>query len=216
MGQYAVIGLGNFGYYLSIYLNSKGHEVIGVDINEEAVNGVKDTITHAVIADSTDKITLERLNISQVDAAIVCIGSRLEHSILTVQALQEVGVKSIIAKTVNISHAKILKKMGVDKIIFPERDQAVSLGKKLCNGNIIEKLPLGCSMIEIDLPENFKGKSLKDLDLINRYSIQIVGVKRKDQNYEYIPTAELIFEAGDKIIALGKDSGLELFQREEL
>ena len=122
MKQFIILGLGRFGSAVATTLVELGHEVLGIDRDEEIINTLKDKITQAVQADITEERALTELGIKNFDAAIVSIGSDLETSILVSMMLKEMGSKNIIAKAQNNLHAKILKKIGVDKVVFPERD----------------------------------------------------------------------------------------------
>ena len=121
MGQFGVIGVGNFGYYLGRHLYEKGHEVIALDISKVQVQKTKDVVSHAVVADATDREALESLGISHVDAAVVCIGTRMQASILATLHLKELGTKSILAKATSEEHGRILRKVGASEIFFPEK-----------------------------------------------------------------------------------------------
>ncbi|MEE9527301.1 MAG: TrkA family potassium uptake protein, partial [Syntrophobacteria bacterium] len=175
MGQFAVIGLGNFGYYLGSYLYEKGHEVIALDISKSQVQKMKDVVSQAVVADATDREALESLGISQVDAAVVCIGTRMQASILATLHLKELGIKSILAKATSEEHGRILKKVGASEIFFPEKDLAIGVASRLDNPNMLDYLPFieGYSIVELAPPKEYVGKTLKELDLINRFGIQV-------------------------------------------
>ena len=215
MGQFAVIGLGNFGYYLGSYLYEKGHEVIALDISKSQVQKSKDVVSQAVVADATDREALESLGISQVDAAVVCIGTRMQASILATLHLKELGVKRILAKATSEEHGRILKKVGASEIIFPEKDLAIGVGTRLDNPNILDYLPFieGYSIAELAPPKEFVGKSLKDLDLINRFSIQVLAIKEiVPKRFTQIPTGAFLVKDSDALIVLGPDEVLKKLQ----
>lgn len=215
MGQFAVIGLGNFGHYLGGYLYEKGHEVIALDINKSQVQKSKDVVSQAVVADATDREALESLGISQVDAAVVCIGTRMQASILATLHLKELGVKRILAKATSEEHGRILKKVGASEIIFPEKDLAIGVATRLDNPNILDYLPFieGYSIAELAPPKEFVGKSLKDLDLINRFSIQVLAIKEiVPERFTQIPTGAFLVKDSDALIVLGPDEVLKKLQ----
>jgi trk system potassium uptake protein TrkA len=216
MGQFAVIGLGNFGYYLAYHLYQKGHEVIAIDMNKTLVQKVKEEVTEAVVADATDREALEALGISRVDAAVVCIGTRMQASILATLHLKELGVKNIVAKATSEEHARILLKLGADEIVFPERDLAVGVASRLDNPNMLDYLPFieGYSIVELAPPKDFVGKTLRELDLINRFGIQVLAVKEIiPRGLTLIPTGAFVLKDSDALILLGPDETLRKLQR---
>ena len=142
MGQFAIVGIGNFGYYLARHLFEKGHEVVACDINQAQVQKIKDFVSMAVVADGTDREALESLGIKEVDSAVVSIGTRMQASILATLHLKELGVKHILAKAVSEEHGRILRKIGAHEIIFPEKDLATGVANRLDNPNILDYLPL--------------------------------------------------------------------------
>jgi len=212
MGQFAVIGMGNFGYYLGRHLYEKGHEVIALDINKSQVQKSKDIVSQAVVADATDREALESLGISQVDAAVVCIGTRMQASILATLHLKELGIKSILAKATSEEHGRILKKVGASEILFPEKDLAIGVASRLDNPNMLDYLPFieGYSIVELAPPKEYVGKTLKELDLINRFGIQVLAIKEiLPKGLILIPGADFQVKDSDALIVLGPDEKLE-------
>ena len=212
MGQFAVIGLGNFGYYLGSYLYEKGHEVIALDISKSQVQKMKDVVSQAVVADATDREALEPLGISQVDAAVVCIGTRMQASILATLHLKELGIKSILAKATSEEHGRILKKVGASEIFFPEKDLAIGVASRLDNPNMLDYLPFieGYSIVELAPPKEYVGKTLKELDLINRFGIQVLAIKEiLPKGLILIPGADFQVKDSDALIVLGPNETLE-------
>ncbi len=218
MKQFAIIGLGNFGYYLATSLYEKRHTVLAIDKNINPVQEIKDKVTQAVVADATDIRTLETLGIKQMDAAVVCIGSVISDSILATLNLKDIGVKRVFAKAVTEPHGRILHKIGALEVIFPEKDQANSLAERLHNPNILDYLPFldGYSIVELLAPQSFIGKDLKELNLINRYGVQVLAIKKilPDQ-LNMIPKAQYVLKAGDILILLGPNHALDLLRKKE-
>jgi len=216
MKQFGVIGLGNFGHYLAVHLYKSGHEVMAIDKNQSLVQRIKDDVTRAIVADATDLETLAATGIRDMDAVIVCIGSILGNSILTVLNLQEIGIKRIIAKAISDSHAKILQKIGVSEILFPERDQAISLAEKLHAPNMLDYLPFmeDYSIVQMAPPRVFLGKKLKDLDLINKYGIQVIAIKELiPERVHMIPTGQFMLKDSDIMIILGDNKAIEKLKK---
>ena len=218
MKQFAIIGLGTFGYYLATHLYEKGHDVLAIDKNKQRVQEIKDSVSQAVIADATDRKAIESLSIKEMDAAVVCIGSDLSASILATLNLNDIGVKRVLAKAITDSHGRILHKVGALEVLFPEKDLAISLAERLHNPSVLDYLPFleGYSMIERVVPKSFIGKELKDLDLINKYGIQVLAVKNilPDQ-LNMIPTGNCVLKNGDTLILLGPNNALDLFREKE-
>ncbi|MBW1920007.1 MAG: TrkA family potassium uptake protein [Deltaproteobacteria bacterium] len=211
MKQFAIIGLGNFGYYLATRLYDKGHEVLAIDRDPNRVQEIRDKVSQAVVADATDRKAVEPLGIKQMDAAIICIGSVLSDSILATLNLKEIGVEKVFAKAITEAHGRILQKIGVSEIFFPEKDMALSLAERLENPNMIDYLPFleDYSIVELAPPKEFIGKALKDLDLINRYGVQVVAIKEiVPDKLNLIPTAQFVLKDSDIMILLGPNDSL--------
>ena len=217
MKQFAIIGLGNFGHYLALNLYKKGHEVLVIDKNVSRVQEIKDQVSQAVVADATDRKAMESLGVKDMDAAVVCIGSVLSDSILATLNLKEIGVKRVLAKAMTEAHGRILNKIGASEIYFPEKDQATSLAERLHNPNMLDYLPFaeGYSIIELAPPKSFIGKALQELDLINRYGVQVVAVKEIiPDRLNLIPTGTFIVKDSDILICLGPNDVLDELREE--
>jgi trk system potassium uptake protein TrkA len=215
MKQFAVIGLGNFGYYLATQLYKKGYEVLAIDKKPNLVQEIKDKVNQAIVADATERKTLEAMGLEQMDAAVVCIGSVLSNSILTTLNLKDIGVKRVLAKALSEAHGRILYKIGASEVFFPEKDLALSLARRIDNPNMIDYLPFleGYSIIELSPPKDFIGKTLQDLDLINRLGIQIIAVKQViEDQLILIPTAKFVIKDSDILIMLGRNESLDVLK----
>jgi len=205
MKQFIVLGLGRFGSAVATTLVELGHEVLGVDNDEERVDNLKDKITQVVQADITEEKVLKELGVKNFDTAIVGIGSDLETSILVTMMLKEMGLKYIIAKAQNNLHAKILKKIGVDKVVFPERDMGARIAQRLINPNIKDYIELepDYNVIEIEALPEFVDNTLSELDLRNKYGINVLGIKRND-SFNISPRAKDVIKKGDFLIVIGE------------
>ena len=216
MKQFVVIGLGNFGHYLAIHLYKKGHEVVAIDKNADRVAEIKDQVSQAVIADATDRKAMEALGLDKMDAAVICIGSVLSESILATLNMKDIGVAQVFAKALSEAHSRILYKIGTSEVFFPEKDQATSLAERLHNPNMLDYLPFleGYSIIEMSAPDQFVGKSLRDLDLINRFGIQVVAIKELvPDSLNLIPTARCVLKNSDIMILLGPNEGFDKLRK---
>jgi trk system potassium uptake protein TrkA len=214
--QFAVIGLGNFGYYLASGLFQKGHEVLGIDINPRQVQEIRDHVSRAIIADATDPQALKELELEKMDAVVVSIGSVLNSSILATLNVKDLGVKRVVAKAVSNPHGRILRKIGADDIYFPEKDIALTAAQRLDNPNVLDYLPFmeGFSIAQLAPPRKFIGKSLIELDLINKHGIQVVAVKELvPENVIMIPTGRFVVKDSDILFLLGPDQALADLQQ---
>jgi trk system potassium uptake protein TrkA len=209
--KFAIIGLGSFGSNVAKTLYERGHEVLSVDRDKEKIEAAKSFSTHAVLMDSADKETLAAVGIKDMDVVVVSLGPEMEASILTVLHLHELGVQRIVAKALTEDHAKILNAVGATEVIYPEKDMAIRTALKLTSPNILECLPLmsGVSIQEIAPPEKFIGKSLKDLDLRNKYGIQVIAVRELvPERTVYVPKADFIIKDSDVLIVMGDEKKL--------
>jgi trk system potassium uptake protein TrkA len=179
--HYAVIGLGRFGFSVAKTLAKYDAEVIAIDSEEERVKKAADFVTYAVQLDAIDEKALRSVGVQNVDTAIVSIGENIEASILVVMLLKELGIRNIIAKAVTTLHGKVLQNLGVNRIIFPERDMAIRVAHSLIRPSVLEQLELSqeYSIVELPTPDNLIGKTLKDTQLRTRYGVNLIAIKRK-------------------------------------
>lgn len=209
--KFAVIGLGSFGSHVAKTLYEKGNEVLAIDRNKETVEEVKSFVSHAVTMDAAVKDNLQAMEIRDMDVVVVSLGPEMEASILTVLYLHEIGVKRIVAKALTEDHAKILDAVGATEVIYPEKDMAIKTALRLSNPNILEYLPLvsGLEIQEIAPPEKFIGKSLRDLDLRNKYGIQVIAVRGLiPEKLTFIPRADFVIKDSDILIIMGEKEGM--------
>lgn len=204
MKQYTVIGLGRFGKALAQGLYQLENEVIVIDIDEDNVNALEEFSTHGLIGDSTHEDILKAGGVKEADAVIIGV-TDFQTSIMTCLICKELGAKKIIAKARDEVHSKILAKLGVNKIIIPERESGFKLAHNLVYGDAMDMLQLGSDyeVVEVEAPQKWLGKTLAQLDVRNKYGITILGIKR---NGEFIgnPTAYTDIKLDDTIIILGK------------
>ncbi|HEY8401262.1 MAG TPA: TrkA family potassium uptake protein [Cytophagaceae bacterium] len=178
--RYIIIGLGNFGSTLAIQLTSLGHEVIGVDKDMAKVNSYKDKITHTVALDSGDVYAVSSLPLKDTDAVIVAIGEDFGASVLTTALMKQLKVKRLIGRAINDLHQTVIEAIGVDEVIKPEQDSAERLAIRLNAQGIIDLFPISStySMVEVELPERFAGKTVAEVKLRETYNINILTILR--------------------------------------
>ncbi len=209
MKQFAVIGIGNFGYYLARRLYEKGNEVMAVDIDPKTVQAIKDHVSHAVVADATDPKALKELALDEFDTVVLSTGSVLSNSILAALNLIELDLPDIHAKAMGESHGKILEKIGVSNVFFPEKDMAQSMAERLNAPDMLDYLPFmeGYAIINLPCPKKFQGKSLAKLNLTNKYGVQVLAITGPDRE-QHTPTGSFVAGAGHHFILLGPDKAL--------
>ncbi|MCY9668879.1 TrkA family potassium uptake protein [Paenibacillus alginolyticus] len=211
--QFAIIGMGRFGSSVAKTLSQLGFEVLAIDHREETVQEVSAFVTHAVQADSTDEEALRALGIRNFDVVVVAIGEDIQASILTTLILKEMGIAKIIVKAVNDLHGKVLKKIGADKVVYPERDMGQRVAHHLISSNIIDYIELSAdySIVEIKVSNQMIGKSLKQLDIRAKYGCNVIAIK---QNEKLIipPSAEEPLRMDDILVIVGKNSDLQTFE----
>ncbi len=210
--KFAVIGMGSFGSNVARTLYERGHEVVAIDKDKDRIEEAKSFCSHAVLTDASAKENLEALGITDMDVVIVSLGSAMEASVLTVLHLHELGLKRIVAKASTEDHGKILDSVGATDVINPEKDMAIRTALKLTSPHILECLPLvsGVSIEEVAPPERFIGKSLRDLDLRNKYGIQVIAVRELvPERTLYVPRADFVIKDSDVLIVMGDEKMLE-------
>ena len=222
--QFAVIGLGRFGYSVAETLVKKGCEVLAIDHDETKIQAISDLATFAVQCDATDERALKSVSAQNVDVAVVSIGENIEASILIVQTLKEMGIKSIIAKAVTNTHGRILTNLGVNEVIYPERDAAVRLAHRLVSPKVLEYLELapGYSIEEVTVPEKLAGLRLSEAGIREQYRLNVLGIKKrvtrmvkgrmvKDEVFNFTPSPDDVVERGDVLVVIGKEEDLDQF-----
>ena len=181
--NYAVFGLGRYGSAVAKELCANGAEVLAVDINGELVNNAAEDIPYCKCADVTDAETIRQLGISNFDVVIISTATNLEASVMATMLCKEAGVESVIAKCSSEMNCRILKKVGADRVIFPEKESGIRLAKDLISSGFVDILDLSddASMVELEIKNEWINKSLKELNLRKKYSINIVAVIENDR-----------------------------------
>lgn len=211
---FAVIGLGRFGGSVCKTLADAGQEVLAIDKYESRVNDYKDIATQAVVADAQDEDVLRSLGIRNVDHVIVAIGEDIQASILVTLMVKEQGVKYVTAKAQNEYHAKVLEKLGVDRVVHPERDMGVRIGRSLTSKNMVDYLDLDANFklaeILITNPE-FVGKSLAEMDFRDRYGLNVIALAHSRQEM-VLPSAGDVLTENDSILVAGPTREIDKFE----
>jgi trk system potassium uptake protein len=211
MKRFVIVGLGNFGTSVAESLHSQGHDVIAVDVSEAAVDRIAPNVSRAAVGDGKQIRTLERLGAKGADAGIVSTGDDITASILATMALRDLQVREIYVKVISFDHARVLEKLGVTETVFPERESALRLGRRLSRTGLLNYVPLGAgfSMQEMAVPESWIGRPLSDLQLPRRYGISIVAVHDvlRDEMIP-IPKPDSKLKESDTLLVAGTDEAL--------
>lgn len=212
--QVAVIGLGRFGSAVARTLHNLGHEVLGIDADQDLVDLFSAELTHAVSCDCTDEEALRSLGLRNFDVVVVAIGHDVQASILTTVILKELGVPVVIAKAANELHGRTLSKVGADKVIYPERDMGARLAHSLLTGSETDYIELSpeYTIMELAAPQKLVGKSLRDANLRARFGISVMAIKTGEAiNAAPLATDEI--KQGDILVLLGSNEGVRQLER---
>ena len=207
--QVAVIGLGRFGSALAETLYNLDYEVLGIDIDSDIVDEMADRLTHAVTMDATDARALASVGITSFDIVFVAMKEMLA-SILCTLALKELGCSYVIAKSVSNEHMKILERIGADRIVSPEQDMGVRLGQSIATAGLVDYIDMSdeFSIAEIVAPTRFIDKTVRELDLRNRYNLNIIAMSRNGQLYITIRPDDKIMK-GDILVVIGNKKDIK-------
>ncbi len=208
--SYLVFGLGRFGFSLACSLAQQKQQVMAIDANEELVNNIAPYVTEALQLDATDEAALATLEVSSFDGAVVSIGENIRDSILICVLLKEMGIPFLIAKANDELHAKVLRKIGVDRVVFPERDMGERVAKSIVTPSVLDLMQLGddFQIAEAVLPEKWAGNTLIGLNVRRKYGVSILAVHRNG-NYMVSPSPDLELHQGDTLLMLGKTEDIE-------
>ena len=222
--SFAVIGIGQFGDAIAKTLSERGAAVLAIDNNFDIIESIKDDVAHAIQLDSTDAKALEAQNLSEMDAVVVAIGKNFECLLLTIVVLQEIGVKRIMGRAANDRQRMILEKLGVTEIISPEVTIGKSVAEQLLQPNIFSYLPLpdDYEIVEIKTPKSITNIPLKELNIRDRYDLNLITIKRTFQVEEGdsskteehimgVPKPSSILYPTDILIVMGKKHNVDKF-----
>ncbi|MDT7923480.1 MAG: TrkA family potassium uptake protein [Chlorobiota bacterium] len=225
----AVIGLGHFGLNLALRLTEEGCEVLAIDRSEEKVEAIQDRVAYAVVLDSSEQRALRRLGLQDMDVVVVAIGENFEGSLLTTASLQEIGVRRIVNRVISPVHERLLRLMGIRELILPEAEAAAAFANRLLLGRVRKAFELSTeySIVELEAPKAFVGKTVYELRLRERYGLNLVTIKRIRQpagllsrgEEEHavvlgVPTPETRIEQGDILVLFGRESELRRLTEE--
>lgn len=181
--SYAVFGLGRYGRSVAKELVQSGAEVLAVDRDLALVNSAVGELPFCKCADVTDAEVLKQLGVGNIDVVILAMAGNIEASVMATMLCKEIGVKTVIAKCANEMHRKVLSRVGADKVVFPESESGVRLAKNLLSSGFIDVIELSndVSMVELNLREEWVGKTLSELNLRKKYSINVVAIREQER-----------------------------------
>jgi trk system potassium uptake protein TrkA len=214
MKTFIVIGLGLFGAETARKLCTHGCEVLAMDIRSDLVQQVAADVTHAVVGDGQDKEVLRALGAGKFDCAIIAIGDDLAASVLTTMNLKELGVPYVICKAHDETHRRVLEKLGADRVVIPEQEQAARLARSLSSHNVLDYIELSeeYGIIEVPSPAAWKGKTLKELNVRAKLGVNILAIRRGGK-INVSPGADFAFEEKDILVVLGDSAALKKVQK---
>lgn len=214
MKSYIVIGLGRFGTEVARRLCELGNQVLAMDVRSELVQPLSNDVTHAVVGDARDKEVLRALDAGSFDCAIVAIGDSLADSVLATMNLKELGIPYLVCKAHDGTHRQVLMKLGADRVVIPEQENAARLAKSLSTPNVLDYIELSdeYGIIEVPVPERWVGQSLRELNVRAKIGVNIIAIKR-DGVINVSPTADFSIAEGDIMVVLGDSAALRAVQK---
>ncbi len=195
-----------------------GQDVIGIDSDPGLVQELSDRVPHLLCANASDPKALQEAGVGDVDVAVISIGANVEASLLIVMAVKEMGVKFIVAKATTDVHGRILERLGVDRVIYPEREAAVRMAHSLVVPNVIDYISLSrdYSIIEIPAPAMFVGRSLRAIDLRAKHGLTLIAIKRTlngTMTTSVSPSADEVINEGDTVALVGSNQALVTLEK---
>lgn len=216
MKRIVVIGLGNFGSSVADTLARKGHDVIAIDVDQEAVDRVADRVIRAVVGDGTDPAVLAEVGCDRADVGVIGTGDDITASILAVLALEDLGVQEIYVKVISDAHGRVADKLGITATVFPERDTGKRLAESIASSAVLNYVPLtpGFSLQEMAVPDAWVGQTLRDLNLRNSHRVTVVAVHDMLQDeVSGIPDPDAPLKESDTLFVLGEMEDLDRLTR---
>lgn len=206
---YAVLGLGRFGKTIAITLAEAGFQIMAVDMQEEAVQEVADLVTYAVRGDVTDPDMVRSLGLGNMEGVFIAIANNLEASVMATLLAKESGAAYVIAKGDSELHATILKKMGADKVVIPEQDMGINVARNMVLGRFTDLIELSTdvSLVEMEMPAPWIGKNLIELDLRNKYSVNVVAIKSPEKT-DVTPDPTVPMNGNQTILISGRNEDI--------
>ena len=215
MKRIGIIGAGRFGMALAESLANAGTEVLLIDRNRPAMQNASEFAT-ALQGDATQPHVLEEAGFGECDVVVVAIGSNIEASMMATANCKEIGIPNVVAKATSELHGKILRRIGADNVVYPDRDSAHRLARSIANHDVIDFLEVseGYSIAEIEVPDGVRGRTLAEADLRNKTGVTVLCIRRADPDPKkprkiVIPQANDVLESDDKLIVFGETKNID-------
>lgn len=219
MKQFIVLGLGTFGFNLAVELTRQGHQVLAIDSDNSIVDDIKNLVTDAVVADVMDREALSEFVSTDIDAAILGLGERsMEATVLAIMHLHKLGVTNILVKAMNELRGEVYRSVGATEIIYPEKETAIRLARRLSIPQLIDQIPLApeYSIIELALPDAFVGKSLRMLRFREKYGVTVVAIKDVLRDTLFLsPSPDQVLGPDSALIVVGQHNDIDKLKRFE-
>lgn len=210
MKSFTILGLGRFGKTLALTLAQSGHQVLIIDEDSDAINALADSVTSAVVGDPTNEAVLRAAGVRDYDCAVVCSASNINDNILLTIMLKDLGVPKVVARALNEGHKRVLERLGVDMIAFPEQDMGEKLAYMLGHDNVIDSLDFdGYRIVEMRIPAAWVGKNLIELDLRRREKVNVIAVRSPGMAVDCAPSPTRTFTAEDTVSVIGLDEDVD-------
>lgn len=211
MKSFVIIGIGRFGSNLAKTLTELGHEVLAIDEDIKRIQEISNYVTNAVVCDYRDENALKSLGVKNFDCAVVAISNDIEANIFLTLMLKDIGVPYVVSKAVTDLHARVLKQVGADKVVFPEKDMGMKVAQSLTATNILDFIELSdeYTIVETKTPAKWVGKSLKLLELRTKYGINVVAIKNLINDYiDISPNPDYLFKEDDVLVIIGSNEDI--------
>ena len=223
--KYIIVGLGNFGASLAEKLTAQGNEVIGIDSKMNKVDLFKEKISHTICLDATDEFTVSGLPLKETDVVIIAIGEDQGANVMATALFKNLQVKRLISRAIDPLHEKVLIALGVDEIVHPEEETAERWAKKLCLTNVVDSFELSddYSIIEVEVPKKFIGKTIKEIGLRAVYNLlalttikkteveSAVGKTRNEDRVQGVASPDTVLNRNDILVIYGANKDLRNF-----
>ncbi len=212
--QFFVAGLGRFGQSVALTLDQLGYDVMAMDIDEDVVQDLSDRLGYVVCADATEEKNLQAIGAANADVAVIGIGN-IEGSLLATLQLKDMGIKTLVVKAINELHGKMLQKIGADKIIYSEKEMGIRVAHNLTSPGIVDYVEMNnnITILTVQLPKEWIGKNLIEIDARRRYNINVVALLRGEQNFINPPPDMPLLES-DMVTILGDNANVRNVTKE--
>lgn len=217
MKSFCIIGMGRFGQSLAMCLTRKRHQVLILDDDEDDINAIADYVTDAAYGDLTSEKFLKNSGVANYECAIIAISGRLNDSIIITLLLKDMGIPKVIVRADSDMDGRVLKKIGADMVVYPEREMGDRLAYVLDKDNVMEYIQFSdeYSIVEIPVPTDWIGKDLIELNVRNRYGINVIAVRSSSGKMNISPSPKLPFTDGDSVTVIGSNKSIDKLVKSE-